>query len=59
MPGVTVSLAKSVRTAARRDGIDRFDALIVDEGQDLLGMESLDKLDAVLAGGLATGARCP
>lgn len=58
MPGVTVSVAKSARTAARRSGIDRFDALIVDEGQDLLDMEYLEKLDTVLAGGLEQGQWC-
>ncbi len=58
MPGVTVSVAKNVRTAAGRAGIDRFDALIVDEGQDLLDMEPLGKLDAVLAGGLENGQWC-
>jgi hypothetical protein len=58
MPGVTISVAKAVRTAARRAGIVRFDALIVDEGQDLLDMEPLEKLDAVLAGGLEAGRWC-
>lgn len=58
IPGVAVSLADSVRRAARRFGIDHFDALVVDEGQDLLDLETLDRLDAVLAGGLSGGRWC-
>lgn len=58
MPRVTVSVAKAVHTAARRADIDRFDALIVDEGQDLLDLEPLEKLDTVLAGGLEKGQWC-
>ncbi len=58
MPGVTVSVAKAAQTAARRAGIHKFNALIVDEGQDLLDMEHLEKLDAVLAGGLENGNWC-
>lgn len=58
MPKVTVSVVKSVRTSARRAGIERFDALIVDEGQDLLAMEPLEQLDGVLAGGLEKGQWC-
>ncbi len=58
MPGVTVSVAKAVGTAARRAGVDRFDALIVDEGQDLLDLEVLEQFDAVLADGLENGQWC-
>jgi hypothetical protein len=58
MPGVTVSVAKNAQTAARRAGVDRFGALIVDEGQDLLSMEPLERLNAVLAGGLEKGQWC-
>jgi hypothetical protein len=58
MPRVTVSVAKSARTAARRAGVDRFDALIVDEGQDLLHAEPLDQLEAVLVGGFPKGRWC-
>lgn len=58
LPGVTVSLAEAAATAARRRGVDRFDALIVDEGQDLLDLSLLDRLDAVLAGGLEQGRWC-
>lgn len=37
------------------DDLEAFDALIVDEAQDLLSSEYLDVLDAVLRGGLAKG----
>ncbi len=56
--GVSVSVAKTVRSAARRAGVDRFDALIVDEGQDLLSMHRLEALDGILSGGLQAGRWC-
>ncbi len=58
IPGVTVSLARAVRTAARRAHVDRFDALIVDEGQDLLDMSALEQLDGALKDGLEQGRWC-
>jgi hypothetical protein len=58
LPGVTVSVAAAASTAARRKGIKSFDALIVDEGQDLLSMDNVDRLDAVLDGGLEQGRWC-
>jgi len=58
LPGVTVSIAAAASTAARRKGIKKFDALIVDEGQDLLSMDILDRLDGVLDGGLEQGLWC-
>ncbi len=58
LAGLTVCLSESIHVAARRSGIDKFDALIVDEGQDVLNMESLDRLDAHLNGGLHEGRWC-
>jgi hypothetical protein len=58
IPGLTVTLAESVRTACRRTGLDVFDAIIVDEGQDLFDMESLDFLDNSLKNGLNEGRWC-
>ncbi|MDR0440896.1 MAG: NERD domain-containing protein [Candidatus Accumulibacter sp.] len=58
MRGLTVCLADSIGLAARRAGIERFDALIVDEGQDLLDGETLKKLDAALMGGMREGRWC-
>ncbi|MBK5939093.1 NERD domain-containing protein [Halochromatium roseum] len=56
--GVSVSVAQHVRSAARRAGLDRFDALILDEGQDLLTMDRLRDLDGILCGGLQAGRWC-
>ena len=58
IPNLTVSLVAGAKTACHRAGLDSFDALIVDEGQDMFDMESLDKLDSVLNGGLANGRWC-
>lgn len=58
IPNLTVSLVDSVQSACRRQGISHFDALIVDEGQDLFDMGSLDRLDSVLQGGLTNGQWC-
>ncbi len=57
-PGVVVSLVSSIRVAARRAGVEKFDALIVDEGQDLLNMEDLSVLDDALEGGLEQSRWC-
>ena len=43
---------RRVRLDCRRAGLERFDALIVDEGQDLFEMRCLETVDSVLAGGL-------
>ena len=58
MPGLTVSLIDGVRLDCRRAGLTCFDALIVDEGQDLFEMSCLETLDEVLAGGLKAGRWC-
>ena len=58
MPGLAVCLIDGVRLDCRRAGLERFDALIVDEGQDLFDMGSIETLDEVLAGGLAEGRWC-
>ena len=57
-PGITVSRIDGVRLDCRRAGLARFDALIVDEGQDLFEMRRLEALDGVLAGGLEAGRWC-
>ena len=58
VPRVTVSLIEGVRLACRRAGLTRFDAVIVDEGQDLLDMQSIEALDEVLDDGLRAGRWC-
>ena len=58
MPGLTISLIDGVRLDCRRAGLERFDALIVDEGQDLFEMSCIETLDEILVGGLETGRWC-
>lgn len=58
MAGLTISTLAGLKSAAKRQGIDRYDALIVDEGQDLLQMENLDVLDSLLQSGLSEGKWC-
>jgi hypothetical protein len=58
IPGLTVSLVESLSVTARRAGLEKFDALIVDEGQDVLNMEALDQLEKHLNKGLAEGRWC-
>jgi len=55
LPGLTVSLIESIPTALRRSGLPYFDALIVDEGQDLMDRGSLGKLGMAIRGGLEHG----
>ncbi len=56
--GLIVSLTESIHVAAKRVGIKKFDALIVDEGQDILNMAALDRLDNGLCGGISEGRWC-
>ena len=58
IPRLTVSLIDSVGLDCRRAGLDRFDALIVDEGQDLFELACMQALDEILDGGLTTGRWC-
>ena len=58
VPNLSVSLVDGVRLDCGRAGLDYFDALIVDEGQDLFDMASIEILDQVLAGGLESGRWC-
>ena len=58
VPGLTVSLIDGIRLDRRRAGLERFDALIVDEGQDLFEMDCIETLDDVLTGGLEAGRWC-
>ncbi len=58
VPGLIVSIADSLHVAAKRASIARFDALIVDEGQDILNMDALAQLDNCLEGGINEGRWC-
>lgn len=56
--GLSVTSDTGISITASRAGIDQFDALIVDEGQDLLVLSILKKLDRRLVGGLESGQWC-
>jgi hypothetical protein len=56
--GLTVALTDGLHTACRRLGLSHFDALIIDEGQDVLDQASLERMDASVKGGLAGGRWC-
>ena len=58
VPGLVVSLIDGVALDCRRAGLERFDALIVDEGQDLFETGCLETLDSVLENGLDAGRWC-
>ncbi len=58
LSGLTISLIDFIRTALRRSDVNCFDALIADEGQDLLDMDSLTRLGTAIRGGLDHGRWC-
>ncbi len=58
IPGLSTTLVGSMNTELSRRGLSSFDAMIVDEGQDLFDMNSLDMLDQALSGGLDQGRWC-
>jgi DNA helicase IV len=52
---VTISTIDSAQVDMRRLGVDKYEVLIVDEGQDLFNVSDIDKLDNLLAGELDKG----
>ena len=52
---VTISTIGSVEIDMRREGVDKYDVLIVDEGQDLFDFDDIGILDSVIKGGLERG----
>ena len=58
LPGLTVCLPDSVALAAKRAGVEHFDALIVDALPSIAHTNRLAALDARLAGGLRHGRWC-
>lgn len=52
---VTISTIGSVKLDMRRSGIDIYDVLIVDEGQDLFDFDDIEILDEIVEGGLENG----
>ncbi len=53
--GLVISTFDGLETAAQRARIKKFDAIIVDEAQDLMQVDLVDKLDAYLLNGFQKG----
>ena len=58
IPRLNVSLIDGVRLDCIRTGLNQFDALIIDEGQDLFEVAAMEAMDDVLDGGLEAGRWC-
>jgi hypothetical protein len=52
---VIVSTIESLLVDKRRAGIEKYDTVIIDEGQDIFNINDIDLLDEVVKGGLAKG----
>lgn len=52
---VTIATISSVKMDMRRDGIQQYDVLIIDEGQDIFNIDDIDLLDGILASKIAKG----
>jgi hypothetical protein len=52
---VTLSTVKSAEIDKQRAGIEKYDVLIVDEGQDLFNLADIAVIDSILSGGLKNG----
>lgn len=55
MRGLVTSTFDGLETSAHRARVTQFDAIIVDEAQDLMRVELIDKLDAYLLNGFQNG----
>lgn len=55
LPKLTITTLEALTVATRRAGVQRYDALLVDEGQDLLEKNFLSKVDPYLEGGIEHG----
>jgi hypothetical protein len=58
MANVHICTVDAIPLLSRRQGVESFDALIVDEGQDLFEKSALITLDRYLRGGFQTGKWC-
>jgi hypothetical protein len=52
---LNLSTIDSLKTDMKRSGIEKYDVLIVDEGQDIFNLDDIFQLDEILIGGLSTG----
>ena len=57
-PNVFVSTIDAANVNKKRNGIDKYDSLIVDEGQDLFNLNDFEILDSLVYGGLQQGKCC-
>jgi len=55
IPGIVVSSIDALASTVQRAHIDKFNTLIVDEGQDLCNIDSLDSIEQYLDGGWKDG----
>ena len=55
LPDVYFMTPESINLTLRRNDLEKFDILIVDEGQDLLNITTLDRMDKIIDGGLGDG----
>ncbi len=55
LPNLTISTLEGLPSAVRRARIQHFDALLIDEGQDLLSKQFLSQVGSYLEGGMAQG----
>lgn len=55
LPNLTISTLEGLPSAVRRARIQRYDALLIDEGQDLLSHLFLSQVGSYLEGGMAHG----
>ena len=58
IPGLTVTHIDALEVDAQRAGVAQFDAMIVDEGQDIFHHSRLKQMDRFLKGGLKQGQWC-
>ena len=57
-PNVFVSTIDAANVTRKRNGIEKYDSLIVDEGQDLFNINDFEMLDSLIHGGLKNGQCC-
>ena len=52
---ITISTIYAIKLDMRRAGVDKYNLLIVDEGQDLFNFNDIEILEEILEGGLTNG----
>ena len=57
-PNVVISTIDGANNDRKRNSIEKYDALIVDEGQDLFNFSDIEILESLVEGGLSDGHWC-